>query len=205
LKKCVVCSSSYESNYPHKKTCGIECSRILKKNNRKQWVLKNRDSFLEYRKQYYYSKDRDKVRERCKKYRNSERGREVRRNQQKNRILRDPIYRVKRCLRKRLWEYKKRLGTVSMSSIIGCSWDEFKAHIESRFYPNPVTGEMMTWENYGKNGWEIDHIKPLCSAKNLDELIKLSHYTNLQPLWAIDNVKKSIEERRGQIPETNFI
>lgn len=92
-----------------------------------------------------------------------------------------------------------------MSSIIGCSWDEFKAHIESRFYPNPVTGEMMTWENYGKNGWEIDHIKPLCSAKNLDELIKLSHYTNLQPLWAIDNVKKSIEERRGQIPETNFI
>ena len=55
----------------------------------------------------------------------------------------------------------------------------------------------MTWENYGEDeeknkvkAWHIDHIIPLSSAKSEDELIALSHYTNLQPLWAMDNLKK---------------
>lgn len=79
-----------------------------------------------------------------------------------------------------------------MSRIIGCDWTTFKQHIESKFYPNPTTGEPMTWDNYGKNGWHIDHIVPLCSAQSVEDLIRLSHYTNLQPLWAQDNIKKSI-------------
>ena len=47
----------------------------------------------------------------------------------------------------------------------------------------------MTWENYGK--WHLDHIKPLCQAKDNDEALLLNHYTNLQPLWAEDNLKKN--------------
>jgi hypothetical protein len=47
----------------------------------------------------------------------------------------------------------------------------------------------MSWDNYGK--WHIDHIIPLSSANNEDEVYKLCHHTNLQPLWAEDNLKKS--------------
>jgi 5-methylcytosine-specific restriction endonuclease McrA len=68
----------------------------------------------------------------------------------------------------------------------GCSYDEFKIHIESQFTDD------MSWDNYGLKGWHIDHIKPL-SGFNLDsqcELKKAWHYTNLQPLWAEDNLKK---------------
>ena len=46
----------------------------------------------------------------------------------------------------------------------------------------------MTWDNYGT--WHIDHMIPLISAKNIDELEALFHYKNLQPLWAVDNLKK---------------
>jgi hypothetical protein len=48
----------------------------------------------------------------------------------------------------------------------------------------------MTWDNYGVGGWEIDHIIPLASAKTEEEVYKLCHYTNLQPLWANENFKK---------------
>jgi hypothetical protein len=50
--------------------------------------------------------------------------------------------------------------------------------------------EGMNWENYGSKGWHIDHIIPLSSAKTVDEAISLNHYKNLQPLWAVDNMKK---------------
>ena len=48
----------------------------------------------------------------------------------------------------------------------------------------------MSWDNYGKFGWHIDHIIPLYSAKDIEELKKLFHYSNLQPLWWEDNLKK---------------
>ena len=47
----------------------------------------------------------------------------------------------------------------------------------------------MTWENYGQ--WHLDHVKPLYLSENEEDLIKLNHYTNLQPLWAEDNLKKN--------------
>ena len=67
--------------------------------------------------------------------------------------------------------------------IIGLNYDDFKLYIESLFVEN------MTWENYGQ--WHIDHIKPLCLAKSDNDVLLFNHYTNLQPLWGDDNLKKN--------------
>lgn len=66
--------------------------------------------------------------------------------------------------------------------ILGCDYEAFVKHIESQFKDG------MSWDN--RNEWHIDHIIPLASAKTEDDVIRLNHYTNLQPLWAIDNLKK---------------
>jgi hypothetical protein len=68
--------------------------------------------------------------------------------------------------------------------IIGCTPNELKQYIESLFL------EGMSWDNYGPFGWHIDHIIPLSSANTIDEIYKLCHYSNLQPLWSIDNLRK---------------
>lgn len=74
----------------------------------------------------------------------------------------------------------------SAISALGCSISELKTHLESKFQPG------MSWENYGKNGWHIDHIIPLCkfNLANSVEFNKACHYSNLQPLWQIDNLNK---------------
>lgn len=73
--------------------------------------------------------------------------------------------------------------------LLGCTIEHLKQHLESQFEPG------MTWDNYGKNGWEIDHIVP-CSYFDLtkEENQRICfNYRNLQPLWARDNYKKSDE------------
>lgn len=69
---------------------------------------------------------------------------------------------------------------------LGCTIDEFKTYLESKFQPG------MTWDNHGHRGWHIDHIKPLASFDLSDrkQLLEACHYTNLQPLWAKDNLFK---------------
>jgi hypothetical protein len=77
--------------------------------------------------------------------------------------------------------------------IIGCSYEFLLKYLESKFE------KWMTWENYGKYngefnyGWDIDHIIPLSSAFNEVDLLKLNHYSNLQPLCSLinRNIKKS--------------
>jgi hypothetical protein len=76
------------------------------------------------------------------------------------------------------------IKSVKTQELIGCSIDALKQHLELKFQPG------MTWGNYGQ--WHVDHIKP-CSSFNLeivDEQKKCFNYSNLQPLWAIDNIKK---------------
>lgn len=71
--------------------------------------------------------------------------------------------------------------------LLGCSIEELKQHLQSQF----TSG--MSWDNYGLHGWHIDHIKP-CSKFDLlkpSEQRKCFGFSNLQPLWAIDNIRKS--------------
>jgi hypothetical protein len=68
--------------------------------------------------------------------------------------------------------------------IIGLTWSEFISYIELLFTDG------MSWENYGNKGWHIDHITPSSKANNYNEMIKLNHYTNLRPMWEIDNKSK---------------
>jgi len=97
-------------------------------------------------------------------------------------------FRLSKNLRKRLnaalkaksWNKRNTLHTY-----LGCTLDELKDHLTKQFTDN------MSWDNYGLFGWHIDHIIPLSSANNEEELYKLCHYTNLQPLWREDNLKKS--------------
>lgn len=80
--------------------------------------------------------------------------------------------------------YKKSLTT---HKILGCSYDDFKSHIESKWEP------WMSWENYGKfngernSGWDYDHIIPTSSAKTKPDIVKLNHHTNIQPLCSYIN------------------
>ena len=73
------------------------------------------------------------------------------------------------------------------AKITGCSFQEFVIYIESKFE------DWMTWDNHGKGHgkWNIDHIIPLASAKSKECAEKLCHFTNLQPLWALENILKS--------------
>jgi hypothetical protein len=70
---------------------------------------------------------------------------------------------------------------------LGCSIEELKIYLESKFQ------EGMSWDNWSLKGWHIDHIKPLASFDLTDrnQLIQAYYYTNLQPLWAKDNMAKS--------------
>lgn len=70
--------------------------------------------------------------------------------------------------------------------LLGCEWLEFISYIESKFQAG------MSWENHGRSGWHFDHIRPLSSFDLTDQkqLAEGCHFTNVQPLWAADNVRK---------------
>ncbi len=109
------------------------------------------------------------------------------REKQKARLALDALYKIKRNLRNRLWyalENKTWKKDTSFDSYIGCTPEQLIAHIEAKFQDG------MSWDNYGLDTWHIDHIIPLDSAKTKEDLYKLCHYTNLQPLKAFENLSK---------------
>lgn len=106
----------------------------------------------------------------------------------KLRMVRDIQFKLKVKLRSRLSDaIKNNYKSGSAIRDLGCSVEKFKLWLEM------LWADGMSWDNYGKDGWVIDHVKPL-SSFNLDnksEFLKACHFSNLQPLWAKDNLIKS--------------
>lgn len=97
-------------------------------------------------------------------------------------------YKLSMILRTRMNQaIKSQYKSGSAIRDLGCSILELKVHLEKQFTDN------MSWDNWGINGWHIDHIIPLSQfdLTNHEQFLKACHYTNLQPLWATDNLKKS--------------
>lgn len=102
----------------------------------------------------------------------------------------DPQHKLAKLLRKRIaGALRGNWKGGSAVHDLGCSIAKFKAHIEAKFQPG------MTWDNWGrgKGKWHLDHIIIPLSAWNLQDrsqFLRACHYTNYQPLWGVDNVKK---------------
>ncbi len=149
---------------------------------RAEWSINNKDSRRIYKK-IYNKINRDKINEYNRKYKvkNRERVREYNKKYRKN-----PRSKFRFAVRRRIRAYLSAKGfrkTMSFSKILGCTYGFLWAHLESQFRPG------MTRENHGPV-WHIDHIIPLSSAETQEDAIKLCHYTNLQPLFAEENLRK---------------
>lgn len=182
----------------------IETEKERKRKYYKQYYLKNkekenlrskkfRETNLEKIKEIQRLSSKKIIEKNPEKHR--EKTREWRKNNpkyntqyNKNRHKTDSIFKLKTNTRNRIREFLKIKNFTKKNKtfdIVGCSPIFLKEYIEKKF------SEGMSWGNYGLYGWHIDHITPLSSAKTEEEVIKLFHYTNLQPLWAEDNLRKN--------------
>jgi hypothetical protein len=199
--RCRDCLKIYNKNYYIKNKDLIllnvkmwgDCNKEKTRLYSRTWVNRNKDKSLKSNEQWRLSNP-EKM-NKC---------REIWRNNNEDKVLfYDKNYRDNRKknelyvfidrTRKLISGSFKRQGYKKFSKtheILGCTFEEFKEHIEKQF----VDG--MSWDNRSK--WHIDHIYPISLAKSEEEVIKLNHYTNLQPLWAKDNIRKSNKLNYGK-------
>jgi len=166
-----------------------ECHKEYRINNKqrikeynKEYKINNKNYYKNYSKEYYKN--------------NKEIIAENKRKNFNKRMQLEPLFKLSNSIRSTFHKVIKRNGYVKKSksiSILGCSFEEFKIYLEKQFQ------DWMNWDNYGlyngelNYGWDIDHIIPLSSAKTEEYIIKLNHYTNLQPLCSYTNryIKKN--------------
>lgn len=157
------------------------------KESRDKWDLKNIDKVIKYTKtsnKNYRTNNKEKINNNLNKY-----------NKERKKI--DSLFKLTCNLRSMIYRSLKEKNYSKNSrshDILGCSFEEFKLYLETKFE------SWMNWGNYGlyngelNYGWDIDHIIPLSSAITEEELLKLNHFSNLQPLCSYINryIKKDI-------------
>jgi hypothetical protein len=173
---------------------------------KKQYRKNNKDYINQYNKQFIKKKseeDKKRAKEYQEQYRKNNKQRikqwrednKLRAKQyQKNKREKYPLYKMICNIRNLVGSSMKRQGYSKSSKthkILGCDYETFKKHIERQFTKG------MNWNNQGE--WHYDHIIPISSAQTEEEVIKLNHYTNFQPLWAEDNLIKSNKIEPTQI------
>lgn len=191
-------AAEYRAKNPNKiKESQKQCYQKHKqerKRKRDEWYAKNPD----YNKNYY-AKNAESISETGKKWRHNNKpklkeyynaNKEQINERQRKRYHSDPEYKIRKIFRTRFKHFLDNNITGRMEYYVGCTLEELKLHIESLWV------EGMSWENHSHTGWHIDHIVPVSSfdyseGKLEESLKKCWHYSNLQPLWAKDNLVKS--------------
>jgi hypothetical protein len=143
--------------------------RIILLNANRKWVGNNRDQYLKIHREF------------------KEANRQRLNREARERFKSNPLYKLKRVSLNRISRALKRFNTKAGEQWyrhIGCSPKFLKSYLETRF----LSG--MIWDNHGSI-WHIDHVIPLASAKSATEIRRLCHYSNLQPMFKKDNMKKS--------------
>jgi len=204
LWECNICTNQWHATLGSIKNCHSWCPKCAIDKNTKRKTEEEKDA---HKKQYhrnYYLTNKDKILEQNKEYRienyesviatskkwkqeNHEKHKETARLYRRKKIDEDLNFKIADRLRSRIQKaIKNQLKTGSAISDLGCSVEYLKEYLESKFEPG------MSWDNWSMYGWHIDHIIPLSSFNMSDpeEFKKASHYTNLQPLWAKDNLRK---------------
>lgn len=152
---------------------------------RKRYYISNREYIREKNKEYYLN-NRERLCEKQREY--GQKNKVYIHARLRERRATQITFKLKVMIRNRVNDVlKKKLRTGSATKDLGCTFNELKLYLESKFKPG------MTWKNWTYRGWHIDHIKPLSSfdLKNRKEFLKAVHYTNLQPLWAYENWHKA--------------
>jgi hypothetical protein len=199
---------------PRSKTCDL-CKKTKYDRNRSQWEKDHKEEIRERKTRYrkenqekitarakeYYRKNKEHLDQKAKEWKeknkdkikanikaNPEKVRKWYRDYQKRKRS-DPQHILKLALRKRCINAIKSSNVKKQGSFVddlGCTIEFLKEYLAAKFQPG------MTWENYGKYGWHIDHIRPLASfdLTNKEQQLQAIHYTNLQPLWATENLSK---------------
>jgi hypothetical protein len=162
------------------------------KQYQKEYRIANAETLSKQRKEYYEA-NKEAIRERGDEYRKANKEAIIKKNAKytRSRIKTDMLFALTLRIRTLIGialagkGYSKKSKTYE---ILGCTYEEFYAHIESQF------PDGMGWHNRGE--WHLDHIYPVSKAVDEAHLIKLNQYTNFQPLWAEDNIRKG-----NKIPE----
>ena len=191
-----------ENRKEYKKKYRLENKERLTLYN-KEYRLENKERLTLYKKKYWLE-NKERLTLYNKKYwlENKETLNECNAKRNRERYHSDVEYKLSMSLRIYLRKkLKAHLANKNSSalSLAGCTMEELKAHIESKFE------EGMSWENWALDGWHLDHIIP-CSSFDLtieEEQKKCFHYTNLQPLWAKDNLSKTNKLNWSKNDEVN--
>jgi len=195
---CKKCLLKKQKEWRLKNPDKVRAQNVRRSDYKATWFqeFKNSENYYDYREKQrlrYYNGGKEKQDLARKRYYEIDSNREKRRikslKYQNNRYKIDEWYKIKQCLRSRIIQALSKQGTYKKCrtmDIVGCSKEYLKQHLESQFQDG------MSWDNYGLYGWHIDHIRPCASFDLTDpeQQKECFHYSNLQPLWAEDNLKK---------------
>jgi hypothetical protein len=185
--QCLKCRNLYYKDWREKNP---KKSKAIKD----KWRKNNKEYCEQYRKENF-----ERIQKQQKAWKDKNKKHILKQNREyvKKKCATDPLFKCTFNIRHLIYqtfrngEYSKKSKTYK---ILGCSFKEFKEHIENQFEP------WMNWNVHGlyngeeNFGWDFDHIIPVSSAKTEEEIIKLNHYTNFQPLCSYTNrvIKKDI-------------